>query len=93
MAITIFLEFTAKAGTGGDMLAALKEILPDTRSYDGCISNNVFQSRENPDTLLFTERGRARTITKNISPDGRRPACLKNLPPGSRANPASAISI
>ncbi len=53
MAITIFLEFTAKAGTGGDMLAALKEILPDTRSYDGCISNNVFQSRENPDTLLI----------------------------------------
>ena len=53
MAITIFLEFTAKAGTGGDMLAGLKEILPDTRSYDGCINNDVYRSQENPDTLLI----------------------------------------
>jgi quinol monooxygenase YgiN len=53
MAITIFLEFTAKAGTGGDLLAALKEILPDTRSYDGCIANDVYRSQENPDTLMI----------------------------------------
>ena len=53
MAITIFLEFTAKVGTGGDVLAALKEITPDTRSYDGCISNHVYRSQENPDTLVI----------------------------------------
>ena len=53
MAATIFLEFTAKPGTGGDMLAALKEMLPDTRSYDGCIQNDVYRSQENPDTLLI----------------------------------------
>lgn len=53
MAITIFLEFTAKADGGGDMLAVLKEILPDTRSYDGCIQNDVYRSQENPDTLVI----------------------------------------
>jgi len=53
MAATIFLEFTAKPGGGGDMLAALKKILPDTRSYDGCIQNDVYRSQENPDTLII----------------------------------------
>ena len=53
MAATIFLEFTAKPGGGGDMLAALKEILPDTRNYNGCIQNDVYRSQENPDTLVI----------------------------------------
>jgi len=53
MAITIFLEFTAKAGTGDDILAVLKEIVPGTRGYDGCIGNDIYRSQENPDNLVI----------------------------------------
>ena len=53
MAITVLLEAKAKPGTGNDFLAILKEILPDTRNYNGCIQNDVYRSQENPDTLVI----------------------------------------
>ena len=53
MAITVLLEAKAKSGTGNDFLAILKEILPDTRNYNGCIQNDVYRSQENPDTLVI----------------------------------------
>ena len=42
MAITVLLEAKAKPGTGNDFLAILKEILPDTRSHDGCKEITVY---------------------------------------------------
>ena len=53
MATTVFLEFQAKAGLGGEMVAKLKEILPDTRSYDGCHSADVYQKNDDPDTCII----------------------------------------
>lgn len=38
---TVFLEFKAKPGLGNGLVEKLKEILPDTRSYDGNQSVDV----------------------------------------------------
>jgi len=38
MAITILLSGKAKDGQMSELLSLFKEILPETRSYEGCIS-------------------------------------------------------
>jgi|TARA_Y100000758_G_scaffold291297_1_gene245566 quinol monooxygenase YgiN len=55
MAITIILEIQAKKGTGNDFLAMMKGILPETRSYDGCISLNVYQNQDDSDVMVLVE--------------------------------------
>ncbi|MDA0231619.1 MAG: antibiotic biosynthesis monooxygenase [Proteobacteria bacterium] len=55
MAVTILLEVKAKKGTGNDLLATMKAILPDTRSYDGCISLNVYQNQDDSDVIALAE--------------------------------------
>ena len=55
MAVTILLEVRAKEGTGNDLLATMKGILPDTRSYDGCINLNVYQNQDDSDVLVLVE--------------------------------------
>lgn len=56
MATTVILEAKTKSGTGNDVLAKLKDILPDTRSYDGCISLDVYQEQDDSDTLVMVEQ-------------------------------------
>ena len=56
MATTILLEAKAKAGKGADLVAFFKSILPDTRSYDGCISVDVYQNMDTPDVVLLVEK-------------------------------------
>ena len=51
MAITVLLEAKAKSGTGNDFLAILKEILPDTRSHDGCKEITVYQNQDDADVV------------------------------------------
>ena len=51
MAVTVLLEIKAKPGVGGDVVATLKEILPDTRKYDGNIGVYVVQNQDDQDTL------------------------------------------
>ncbi len=53
MTSTVFLEFKAKPGLGNELLAKLKEILPDTRSYDGCQSIDVYQNTDDPDACII----------------------------------------
>ena len=53
MAITVLLEAKAKPGTGNDFLAILKEILPDTRSHDGCKEITVYQNQDDADVVDF----------------------------------------
>ena len=55
MAITIILEIQAKKGTGNDLLAMMKGILPETRSYDGCISLNIYQNQDDSDVMVLVE--------------------------------------
>ena len=51
MAITVLLEAKAKPGTGNDFLAILKEMLPDTRSHDGCKEITVYQNQDDADVV------------------------------------------
>ena len=46
----------AKPGTGNDLLAKFKEILPDTRSYDGCLGLDTYQDQDDPDTLVLVQK-------------------------------------
>ena len=55
MAVTIVLEIQAKKGTGNDLLATMKGILPETRSYDGCIGLNVYQNKDDSDVMVLVE--------------------------------------
>lgn len=55
MAVTVLLEIKAKAGTGGALVGVFKDILPDTRAYEGCISVDVLQNSDDPDTLVLVE--------------------------------------
>ncbi len=56
MATTVILEAKTKSGTGNDVLAKLKELLPDTRSYDGCLSLDVYQQQDDSDTVVMVEQ-------------------------------------
>ncbi|SVE27926.1 uncharacterized protein METZ01_LOCUS480780 [marine metagenome] len=55
MSTIVVLEVKAKPGTGDSLVALFKEILPDTRSYDGCISLDFIQNQDDPDTLIAYE--------------------------------------
>ena len=55
MAVTVLLELKAKSGTGDAMVGVFKSILPDTRAYEGCISVDVLQNQDDPDTLVLVE--------------------------------------
>jgi quinol monooxygenase YgiN len=55
MAVTIILEVQAKKGTGNDLLATMKAVLPDTRSFDGCISLNAYQNQDDGDVIVLIE--------------------------------------
>tara|TARA_B100001996_G_C18255363_1_gene436949 strand:+ start:203 stop:496 length:294 start_codon:yes stop_codon:yes gene_type:complete len=56
MTITIILEIEAQKDTGSEILNILKEVLPDTRNYDGCIDLKTYQNQENPDVIVLVEQ-------------------------------------
>jgi quinol monooxygenase YgiN len=60
MACYVMLEFTAKPGTGSDVLEALRVALPDTRNEDGCESLDVTINQDNPDNMLLVMRWTSR---------------------------------
>ena len=55
MAVTIFLELRAKPGTGSELLAMMKAVLPDTRSFDGCQKLDVYQNQDDRDVVMLVE--------------------------------------
>ncbi len=55
MSCTVLLELKVKPGTGDEVLATLKGILPDTRSYDGNIGINVIRNLDDQDVLVLVE--------------------------------------
>ena len=56
MAVMVLLEAQAKEGTGAEVLATFKEILPDTRSRDGCLDLVVHQNQDDKDNLVLVEK-------------------------------------
>lgn len=60
MAVTVLLEIKAKPGTGGDMVATLKSILPDTRAYEGFVDIAVVQNQDDSDVIVAIEQWETR---------------------------------
>ncbi len=60
MAVKILLELEAKPGSGADLLAVFREILPDTRAYDGCIGVETLQGQDDAEELVLVETWESR---------------------------------
>lgn len=56
MTTSVVIEIKTKPGVSGDMLAMLKEILPATRSYDGCLDLTTLQDHNDPNTLIILSK-------------------------------------
>ncbi len=56
MSIAVLLEIQVKPENVGDMKAYLKDILPDTRAYDGCEGLDVYGNMDDGDNLVLYER-------------------------------------
>ena len=48
MAITVMLEFSVLVERAEEFKILLRELLPDTRSYEGCLRVDVYQGHDNP---------------------------------------------
>jgi quinol monooxygenase YgiN len=55
MAVTVTLAFPVKPERAEEFKGLLKELLPDTRAYDGCISVVVYQDQDNPGFIYLVE--------------------------------------
>ena len=52
----VMLEFTAKPGTGPEVLEALRNALPETRNKEGCNSLEVTINQDDRDNMLLVMR-------------------------------------
>ena len=55
MAVRVILEVKAKPGTGGEVVAFFRSILPETRAYEGCTRVETLQNSEDADNVLLVE--------------------------------------
>lgn len=60
MTCMVLVEVKAKVGTGDDLVGLFREILPDTRAYDGCISVDVYQNQDDTDVVVLVEQWQTR---------------------------------
>ena len=60
MAVRVILEVRAKPGTGSELIAFFKSILPETRAYAGCTSVDVLQNSDDADNVVVVEVWEAR---------------------------------
>lgn len=60
MSVRVILELHVKPELAEPMKAGFKDILPDTRSFEGCEEISVLQSQEDPNMLLVLEQWETR---------------------------------
>ena len=60
MACQVLLEFRVKDGCHDKLKQHFKQILPDTRDYEGCISLYMIQDVENPSQIMVVEQWETR---------------------------------
>ncbi len=56
MAVMVLLEVQANEGTGDELVATFKAILPDTRAFDGFLNIVVHQNQDDKDNLVVVEK-------------------------------------
>ncbi len=60
MTCTVLLEIQLKPDVIDTAKGAFKELLPDTRAYDGCKNIDVVENQENPGNLVLVESWESR---------------------------------
>ena len=55
MSVNIILEMQAKPETLDELKSTIEKILPDTRSYDGCLGVQVIGNQDDPLNFVFFE--------------------------------------
>ncbi len=55
MACQVLLEATIKDGCHDRLRAKFRELLPDTRAYDGCIYLYIVKDQDNPSKIMIIE--------------------------------------
>ena len=60
MAVTVFLELNAQPAQADALKALFKEILPDTRAYDGCIGVEVVDNQDDKANIVLVESWESR---------------------------------
>ena len=55
MAVRVILEVKAKPGTGNELVAFFRSILPETRAYEGCTSVEALQNSDDGDHVVVVE--------------------------------------
>ena len=60
MTCMVLLELKANAGTGADLVCMFKQILPETRAYDGCLGVDVYRNQDDTDVVVLVEQWQSR---------------------------------
>ena len=55
MAKRVILEVKAKPGTGDELVAFFRSILPETRAHEGCTSVDALQNSDDADNVVLVE--------------------------------------
>jgi quinol monooxygenase YgiN len=55
MAVTVLATLRLKPGLAETVLGGLKEMLPDTCAFQGCLGVKIAQDMDNPDTIALVE--------------------------------------
>ena len=55
MPVTVTLAFSVIPERAEAFKASLRELLPDTRAYEGCQKVNVYEEQENPGRIYLVE--------------------------------------
>ena len=55
MACQVLLEATIKEGCADALRTMFVEVLPDTRSFDGCIYIYITRDQDNPNQIIIIE--------------------------------------
>ena len=55
MSVTVILAFSVQPERAEEFKLVLKELLPDTRAYDGCQSVDVYQDQVDPGQIHLIE--------------------------------------
>ncbi len=56
MAITVIIEFFLQPDRAADVLEGMKQMLPETRVYEGCRSVDVLRDDADPAHVVLIER-------------------------------------
>ena len=89
MAVRVILEVKAKPGTGDEVVAFFRSILPETRNYEGCTRVETLQNSDDADNVLLWKIGTPTSNTRSIWPGSGRGASATG---SSRPSPSLQTS-